>query len=319
MNRQEFFKKVHATFAVKEIPCLVKAYWFAKNVHRNQKRDGGERYFEHCRRVACFLIDHGETSAEEITIALIHDCVEDGFIPDGIIQSLFGEEVANAVAILSKVTTVSGKSTGVVQKKRKSDEEYFRGIRDASTMIRRIKLADRLDNIKSMQEWDKERRQKYIIETETYILPIARTTDKELLKELEDALLKQLSEPFEYTENCIKCGKSVVQFRVWTENKFFEFSKLDCSVSAPMEKIFELRAALERHDLEKVDELVGQCTKGEGLFGKYFCNRGNHFYCEDCNDVEMVSDGFSTDFYDHCPCAVNDERSQTKWRRGKRG
>lgn len=196
MNRQEFFEKVRDKVASEEIPRITEAYWLAKVVHRNQKRDCGERYFEHCRRVACLLIDRGgDISADEIITALIHDCVEDGFIPDDVIQNIFGEKMRDAVATLSKVTIVSDKATGVVQKKRKSDEEYFSGIRDASVIIRRIKLADRLDNLRSMHaSWTKERKQKYSIETETYILPIARMTDDNFAREIEEEIRRVFHE-----------------------------------------------------------------------------------------------------------------------------
>lgn len=185
MNRQEFFQKVLEKVSSEDIPRISQAYWFAKQVHRNQKRDCGERYFEHCRRVADLLIDHGGTSADEIVVALIHDCVEDGFIPDGVIKALFGEEVAKALGILSKVTPIFDESTGVVTKVRRSDDEYFDGIRNALYFVRCVKLADRLDNLRSFAIWDEDRKQRYIIETETYILPIAHVTDGEFEKELK--------------------------------------------------------------------------------------------------------------------------------------
>jgi GTP diphosphokinase / guanosine-3',5'-bis(diphosphate) 3'-diphosphatase len=178
MNRKEFFEKLPYYFSKKDRVRIVRAYWLAKEVHRSQKRDGGERYFEHCRRVACFLIDYGPTNADEIITALLHDCVEDGFIPADLLTMLFGQPVADAIDALSKVTLIFNEHTGAIKEKTKKDtDEYWQIIAKSPAWIRRVKLADRMDNINDMDVWSKERQWKYIAETKKYILPIARATD----------------------------------------------------------------------------------------------------------------------------------------------
>lgn len=187
MNRKEFFEKIyrHGFVSSSDIPRISQAYWLAKEIHRSQKRDGGERYFEHCRRVVCILLKYKSKKTEEvlsisaeIISALLHDCVEDGFIPTDLLTKLFDRHIANAIDILSKVTPVFDKNTGAVKEKIKKDPEtYWQTIAKAPMWVRRIKLADRLDNISAMVVWPEKRQRKYIIETEKYILPIARATD----------------------------------------------------------------------------------------------------------------------------------------------
>lgn len=186
MNRKEFFRKVEGVVAPREINRVSLAYWLAKETHRSAKRDGGERYFEHCRRTACILIGLGGATADEIVIALLHDSVEDGFIPFDVMRTIFGSYVTVAVHALSKMVVIFDEDTGFVrEKKKKEPAKYFRMIREADRAIRRVKLADRLDNIGDMAAWPEARKLRYIRETKKYILPIARMIDHRLAEALE--------------------------------------------------------------------------------------------------------------------------------------
>lgn len=203
MNRKEFFEQINGLgfISTNEIPRISRAYWLAKEVHRTQKRDGGERYFEHCRRVAILQMEAGgiiaalfDRIADGIVAALLHDCVEDGFIPEDILAQFFGCRIANAIDVLSKVTPVFGKDTGAVKEKIKKDPEtYWQTIAKAPAWIRRVKLADRLDNINAMVAWPEKRQRKYIIETEKYILPIADRTDPRLAEAIRNECKKYTS------------------------------------------------------------------------------------------------------------------------------
>jgi len=195
MNRQNFLQIVRDRMTTndceKDMACVARAYWLAKTVHREEKRNNGERYFEHCRRVACRLLDRGKTTADGVIIALLHDCLEEGFIPDNVMETLFGKRVSDHLKTLSKIEIVFAADLSVLSKQRKSDDEYFNAIHEAPRDIRLIKLDDRLDNLSDMADsWsqDRARQQRYIIETEKYILPIARMTDEQSTCELEKML-----------------------------------------------------------------------------------------------------------------------------------
>lgn len=204
MNREEFFLKFAFVLDTKDVKRISHAYWLAKEVHRNQKRDGGERYFEHCRRVACLLLEYqsmgfisGPTllecvelgiDANEIIVALLHDCIEDGFIPGDFMETLFGKVIAEAVRLLSNIVPYYDDVNGVKEKRRKTEKAYYRGIMNAPLLVRRVKLADRLDNLRDMKPWSTKRKQKYIAETKKYILPIARITNKRFLNALEQEI-----------------------------------------------------------------------------------------------------------------------------------
>ena len=178
MRRNEFFKKISRFVSSSDLKPISWANWLAKKVHRAQKRDCGERYFEHCRGVASILLDFNVYDVDAIIIALLHDCVEDGFIPIDFLEKLFGNFVARSINILSKVTPVSDESIGkIIEKKKKNNDEYYSDIFSSEWIVKMVKLADRLHNLRDMRAWPPERKRKYVIETEKYILPIAIVTD----------------------------------------------------------------------------------------------------------------------------------------------
>lgn len=195
MNRQKFFDQFKGILNKEDILKISWAYWIAKEAHRNQKRDGGDRYFEHCRRVACLTfastrsIKDDTPLAKEIITALLHDCVEDCFPPQNFLKTLFGEDVAYGVDTLSKITPVFDEATGkIIEKKKKDLKEYYKKIANSDMWIRRIKLCDRLDNLSSMDIWPEARKEKYRKETQEFIIPMACETNLVLYEKLKDLL-----------------------------------------------------------------------------------------------------------------------------------
>ncbi|MDP3778618.1 MAG: HD domain-containing protein [bacterium] len=187
MNRETFFDRIHGLVDPSELIMVSHAYWLAKQVHREQVRDSGERYFEHCRRVALNLVGLPSVTASDFVLSFVHDCIEDGFMPPGLLRAIFGDEMAHAVAAISKSVPVYDEhSLTVISRRKKSIDDYFAGIRKAPVFVGRVKCADRLDNLRSMGVWTVERKKKYLLETEQYILPLAREVDHMLAVQLED-------------------------------------------------------------------------------------------------------------------------------------
>lgn len=204
MNRKEFFQIVRKwldELDEDEMDQIQWAYWLAKNAHRIQKRDSNERYFEHCRRVAILFTKRwakviGEYHIDyhlNIVIALLHDIIEDCFLPPRFLEKLFGQDVVDAIELLSKCKIVVDSRSGKIRKLWKGDEKYYGAIRksnDIGIQVQVIKCFDRLDNIRDFKGWTKKRQQKYIAETEKYILPIAKRTDKTLYRLLLEEIAK---------------------------------------------------------------------------------------------------------------------------------
>ena len=78
-----------------------KAYEFAKEKHGTQKRIGGDPYITHPVAVADILKKEGYDIEYQI-VALFHDLLEDTDATEDEIRSIAGEEVLQAVKLLTK-------------------------------------------------------------------------------------------------------------------------------------------------------------------------------------------------------------------------
>ncbi len=185
MNRDEFFHKLTPR-SPQEIETLQTAYWLSKIVHREQKRDDGERYFEHPRRVASSLIDHGYNDTDTLVLALLHDVVEDTNTPFKAIIDLFGATTWERLHTISKKIPSFDSVTGEMLKRTdKPIKTYYATIKNGHFYVRLVKLADRLDNLSDMRAYNEMRRLNYIEETRTYLLAMARITCPVYARELE--------------------------------------------------------------------------------------------------------------------------------------
>lgn len=186
MTRQDFFGRIYGMFGSADIDNIARAYSFAKETHRVQKpRDGGERYFEHCRRVVVQILDWGYCDAQALIIGLLHDCEEDGFLAPDAIRVFFGDEIADAVSTLSKTVPVYDRITRrIIHREKKSLDVYFAAVAAADWRVRVVKCADRIDNLSSMGVWKEKRQQRYTRETEMYIMPIAEALGQGIADEL---------------------------------------------------------------------------------------------------------------------------------------
>lgn len=192
MDRREFFSKLPlAGYTPDEIRRIRYAYWLAKEAHRTQRRDDGERYFVHPRSVALLLIEFGYTQADTICAGLLHDAVEDTFTPPDIYVLLCGPEVWSTVQALSKklpaFDPVTGEIYGWFEKEPK---DYVRDIALLPPHGRVVKLCDRLHNLRTCAGWPPERKTRYVRETRENILPLAERTDRRILEALERELTR---------------------------------------------------------------------------------------------------------------------------------
>ena len=75
------------------------------------------------------------------------------------------------------------------EEKEKVMGEYFRNIARGSEDVRYIKLADRLDNIRSLKNaMQKDKVLRYKEETQKYVVPIAEKTNEKFVFKLSVAL-----------------------------------------------------------------------------------------------------------------------------------
>ncbi len=193
---QDLREKFPLVFNTQQVELLNKAWDYATKMHANQFRDSGEPYITHPVAVCGILFDLG-LDCSTLAAALLHDCVEDTPATNEEITALFGEEVAELVAGVTKLDKIAFKS------KEEEQAENFRRMffamaKDIRVII--IKLADRLHNMRTISSISPERQHAMASETLEIFAPLASRLGLSYLKcELEDLCLKVL-EPEVYDQ-----------------------------------------------------------------------------------------------------------------------
>jgi len=186
---------------VNERTLLKRAYDFACEAHKGQKRQSGEDFFVHCVEVARMLIDLRMDTAV-IAAGLLHDTVEDNeSISIENIKEQFGSDVAKLVAGVTKlegVTKMERPESEPAFKGRGRDQEaeYLRKTLLAMTddvRVVLIKLADRLHNMRTLGHLPREKQLRNARETMEIFAPLASRLGIWQMKwELEDLAFRYL-------------------------------------------------------------------------------------------------------------------------------
>jgi GTP pyrophosphokinase len=173
MDRKEFLGLL-GNRPYGEIQLIETAYWLAKREHSPQERDTGERYFEHPRAVDEILIGAGYSDTPYLIAGLLHDVFEDGFLPRGLIRTLFGNDIQQTIGHLTKVYVVRSESTDhIIARVKKPDDMYIENLRK-DPIARVVKCADRLHNLRTCAIWEAPKISLYLEETERHVMPMAR-------------------------------------------------------------------------------------------------------------------------------------------------
>ncbi len=181
-----------------------KAYLFAQEAHKDQKRKSGEPYFVHPCFVASILT---ELMIDPPTIAagLLHDTVEDcENITLTTLRKEFGDEVAWLVDGVTKLDKLdfADKEEAQAESLRKMIMAMAKDIR-----VVLIKLADRLHNMRTMKFQRPERQVAIARETLDIYAPLAHRLGVYAIKqELEDLSLRYI-DPAGYQNLVQKVGQ----------------------------------------------------------------------------------------------------------------
>jgi guanosine-3',5'-bis(diphosphate) 3'-pyrophosphohydrolase len=166
-----------------QIQDVYRAYEFGARAHEGQQRLSGEPYIYHPLAVARILAEM-RMDVNSIIAAILHDVIEDTPTAKDQLAAEFGEEVAELVDGVSKLTQVSFESRAEAQ------AENFRKmmlamVRDIRVIL--IKLADRLHNMRTLGVMRPEKRRRIAKETLEIYVPIANRLGMNNLRvELED-------------------------------------------------------------------------------------------------------------------------------------
>jgi GTP diphosphokinase / guanosine-3',5'-bis(diphosphate) 3'-diphosphatase len=179
-----------------DVGLICRAFEFAYNLHKDQRRASGEPYICHPVAVAELLRDLGGGSAM-IAAGFLHDIVEDTEVTPEEIENLFGSEVRHLVEGVTKLSKFNFSS-----KTERQAENFRRMFLSMAQDIRVIvvKLADRLHNMRTLEHLADEKRRRIARETREIFAPLANRLGIGRIKwELEDLCFKYL-EPESYQE-----------------------------------------------------------------------------------------------------------------------
>jgi len=165
----ELCTELEAYLEPQQVEEVYRAYLLGARAHEGQSRVSGEPYISHPVAVARILSEM-RMDANCIIAAILHDVIEDTpTLKENLIEE-FGEEVAELVDGVSKLTQIDFRSRAEAQ------AENFRKmmlamVKDIRVII--IKLADRLHNMRTLDAMPPDKRRRIARETMDIYAPIA--------------------------------------------------------------------------------------------------------------------------------------------------
>jgi len=184
INSEQLLSKIQSYNKFSSNEPLSKAYNFAIEAHKNQRRMSGAPYVVHPVAVADILAELKLDSATIIT-GLLHDTIEDTKTTYSLVLKEFGKEVADLVDGVTKISALEEKAAD------SSQAENFRKLILATSKDIRVllvKIADRLHNMRTINGFKSEEKKKRIAkETMEIYAPLAERMGMNLIRdELED-------------------------------------------------------------------------------------------------------------------------------------
>ena len=184
LTKKEFFDEVESYIESKEsLELITKAYDYAQEKHKDQKRSSGEPYFVHLLNVA-YELAKLKTDPNTICAGLLHDTMEDCGVTKEEFLENFNEEIYEIVEAVTKISNLKF-----------NDEQEYQSANHRKILIAMakdvrvilVKLVDRLHNMRTLEYLPPEKQQRIAKETLDVYAPIAhRLGIAEIKNELED-------------------------------------------------------------------------------------------------------------------------------------
>ncbi|HWE29856.1 MAG TPA: RelA/SpoT family protein, partial [Polyangia bacterium] len=189
MRLNDILSKVQGYHPAANIDLIQRTYEYAAKAHDGQLRRSGDPYVVHPLGVAATIADL-KLDVPSICAGLLHDCVEDTSATTEDISKQFGGEIAFLVEGVTKLGKIPWNN------KEERQAENFRKMllamaRDIRVIL--IKLADRTDNMRTLDSMPPEKQERIARETMEIYAPLANRLGIQWIKvELEDLSFKYL-------------------------------------------------------------------------------------------------------------------------------
>ncbi len=184
---KELIQKCEVLYSHDEIKKIEEAYSFACEKHKGRMRLNKTEYMTHPLGVALILLDL-DVDSTTIIAALLHETINHAGVTKEEIESLFGEEVADIVQVISRLNRLE--LTDDSEHAALNLRKILVGMSEDARVLF-LKLADRLHNLRTADALDKEALKRKVHETMTVLIPIAHRLGMYKIKgEMEDLCLK---------------------------------------------------------------------------------------------------------------------------------
>jgi GTP pyrophosphokinase len=189
---------------------IEKAFRIANEAHWNMRRKDGTPYIIHPISVAKIVNQEIGLGAKSITVALLHDVVEDTDYPLENVEREFGPKIASLIDGLTKISGTYNKGTSSSMQAENFRKMLLTISDDLRVIL--IKIADRLHNMRTLDSMLEHKRMKIAGETIFLYAPLAHRLGLYAIKsELEDLSFK-FRQPQIYDEIASKLKHSEKKF-----------------------------------------------------------------------------------------------------------
>jgi len=233
-----------------------RAYVYATVKHGSQKRHSGDPYFAHPIQVAGILTEY-KLDAATIVAGLLHDTIEDTDATRDEIQTMFGEQIADLVEGVTKLSKLEMQSEE--NKQAQNLQKFILAMsRDVRVLI--VKLADRLHNMRTLSHVpNAAKRRRIAMETLEIYGPLARRIGIEkMARELESLAFHEAFPDAEAAINArleqLRVEKGAnVSIIIQTIMEVFEFAGIDARVFGREKQPYSIWRKLQRKSMEFAD------------------------------------------------------------------
>ncbi|RLG70007.1 MAG: hypothetical protein DRO04_02520, partial [Candidatus Iainarchaeum archaeon] len=264
---------------IRKIELIKKAFYFAYEAHKSQRRASGEPYFIHPLAVAKKLAEYG-FDEEVVAAGLLHDVIEDADVSKETLEKLFGKKIADLVDGVTKLTRIGHKSHV-----KNLQKILLATVGDPRVII--IKLVDKLHNLSTLEYLDERSRKKYAKMCLEVYVPIAHRLGMHKLKDEMEDLAFKFAYPEEYEKlrekvfNRAEALKGVLNEVSETLTNAFQKKRLNAEIIIQPKTLFSIHAKMNK--LHKtLDEIfdflvllvlvnnVDDCYKALGIIHQHF-------------------------------------------------
>ncbi len=276
-------KKLLDYYPEVNLKLVKKAFQFASDKHRGQKRHSGEDYIIHPISVAIILAEL-RLDLDSIITGLLHDTVEDTEADLEEIESLFGPSISFLVDAVTKISRINFRTT-----EEKQAENFRKMIVAVAKDLRVIlvKLADRTHNMQTLEHLPENKQRAIAEETLDIYAPLANRLGIEWMKvELEDLCLRYLKpEMYQKIETFMvnhKAKRDVYMEKVKSYiQEALEEYRIDAKFSGRLKHIYSIYKKMESNNIppESINDIIAfrivvdnitECYKSLGVIHSAF-------------------------------------------------